>query len=207
MRRRPSVKQVLVGYLMNCLRALSLHFDDNAVVVDSGNYNAARIWKLYGTKVGKGDNLPERPHRIARILYSPTRIEAVPLPWLQYLAAQSPTEPTTPSRPSYGGNGQQFDLERWLAQHQIAVRFRGSWNGGQKWVLERCPWNAEHTDKSAYIVRFSSGAIAVGCHHNSCQGRGWSELRDAVEPGYRVRFTSANTVARRANLNLYRRVQ
>jgi len=34
-------------------------------------FNPARIWKLYGTVSRKGDSIPERPHRLARILEAP----------------------------------------------------------------------------------------------------------------------------------------
>jgi hypothetical protein len=54
-----------------CLKALAARFDDAVVVVDSGNHNPARIWKIYGTLVAKGDDVPERPHRLARILDGP----------------------------------------------------------------------------------------------------------------------------------------
>ena len=53
------------------LKALAAKFNDSIVVVDVGNYNPARIWKVYGTLVAKGDSLPERPHRMARILEAP----------------------------------------------------------------------------------------------------------------------------------------
>lgn len=51
-----------------CLKALALWFDDDRVKVDCTTFNAARIWKLYGTLAAKGDNLPERPHRLARLM-------------------------------------------------------------------------------------------------------------------------------------------
>jgi len=54
-----------------CLKALAAKFDDTAVSVDVGNYNPARIWKIYGTLVAKGDDVPERPHRISRLLDVP----------------------------------------------------------------------------------------------------------------------------------------
>jgi hypothetical protein len=51
-----------------CLEALALRFDDDRVKVDQAVFNPARIWKLYGTLSRKGDSLPDRPHRLARIL-------------------------------------------------------------------------------------------------------------------------------------------
>jgi hypothetical protein len=43
-------------------------FGDESVDLDVKNFNAARIWKLYGTLARKGDHMPERPHRVARML-------------------------------------------------------------------------------------------------------------------------------------------
>lgn len=51
-----------------CLQSLAARFDDDLVKVDQGTYNAARIWKLYGTLACKGDNVPDRPHRLAQLL-------------------------------------------------------------------------------------------------------------------------------------------
>ena len=60
--------QEATSTIMNALKALAFKFDDERVNVDTGNFNAARIWKLFGTFVCKGDNTPDRPHRLARIL-------------------------------------------------------------------------------------------------------------------------------------------
>jgi hypothetical protein len=54
-------------------------------------------------------------------------------------------------------------------------------------VFRICPWNSAHTNQSAYIVQLASGAIAAGCHHASCAEKGWHDLRDTVEPGWRER--------------------
>ena len=54
------------------LLALDRRFSTETVHVDLTTYNAARIWKLYGTMVRKGDALPpDRPHRRARLLEVP----------------------------------------------------------------------------------------------------------------------------------------
>jgi len=83
------------------------------------------------------------------------------------------------SRPTGGA----FDLDRWLEVHadRVHVARTSPWNGGTKWVLARCPWDAGHTNESAYIVRFGNGAIAAGCHHHSCAGRNWASLRSLVD--------------------------
>jgi hypothetical protein len=170
--------------LMNCLKALSLRFADEVVDVDTGNYNASRIWKCPGTMVGKGDSTAARPHRLSKILQAPASMVAVPVPALQALASQVPKQDPGGQR-TYRVGGEPFDLDRWISDHGIEVRYAAPWNTGRKWVLEHCLWNPEHTDKSAFIVQFAGGAIGAGCHHNSCQGQGWPELRELFEPGYR----------------------
>jgi hypothetical protein len=65
------------GLVERCLKALSWKFTDEVVEVDLTTFNAARIWKLYGTMACKGDSTEERPHRLARILKVPERTEVM----------------------------------------------------------------------------------------------------------------------------------
>src|SRR5713101_5090078 len=99
---------------------------------------------------------------------------------LEQLAAMVP-EP--PARPASRQRAQAFDLDQWLIDHsdRLHVVATGPWNAGQKWVLSPCPWDASHLNQSAFIVRFPTGAIVAGCHHNSCAGKGWRELRASIE--------------------------
>src|SRR5690606_37816590 len=46
-----------------CLEVLDAIFSDCACAVDTANFNAARIWKMYGTTSRKGDHTEDRPHR------------------------------------------------------------------------------------------------------------------------------------------------
>ncbi|HVF02189.1 MAG TPA: YfjI family protein [Rubrobacteraceae bacterium] len=104
---------------------------------------------------------------------------------LEVVAAMRPTPPPREeARFGPGRNGyQEFDLEAWIGEHGVPVKREGLWGkDGYRWVLEECPWNG-HTDNAAYIVRFAGGAIAAGCHHNSCQGYRWRDLREYYEPG------------------------
>jgi hypothetical protein len=59
------------GVVKRALEALAAEFDDENSHVDTKVFNPARIWKLYGTVAHKGDDRPERPHRMARILEVP----------------------------------------------------------------------------------------------------------------------------------------
>jgi hypothetical protein len=78
-----------------------------------------------------------------------------------------------------------FDVEAFIQRHGLKVRRRGEWKGGEKWELEACPINSDHTGGCAVITRGPNGALGFKCQHNSCAGIGWSELRERLEPGYR----------------------
>jgi hypothetical protein len=176
-----------------CIEAVALHFSDDQVVVDLTVFNPARIWKVYGTLACKGDATPDRPHRLARILEAPDVLTPVPRELLERLAGLAPEEPKQHARQAHTGQG-NFDLERWIAQHNLEVGGPYPWNnGGKKWIFRVCPWNPDHTNRSACIVQFSSGAIAAKCHHNGCVGKNWHDLRDNVEPGWGERWKAKNT--------------
>jgi hypothetical protein len=152
--------------------------------VDTAVHNPARIWKLYGTLSAKGDNTPERPHRMARILEAPSTLAVVDTALLEVLAAAGATAKAV--APSNGApRGQSFDIERWIHDYHLEVDGPEPWQGGRKWVFRVCPWNSDHTNRSAVILQQASGAIAATCRHNGCQGKGWPALRDVIEPDWR----------------------
>ncbi len=165
--------------LNRCLQALNLLFSDGQVLVDVSTAKAAQLWKLPGTLACKGDDLPDRPHRLAVLLQCPDPLRTVTRAQLEQLAALVPTPPQRSILTSSSG---EFDLNRWIEDHRLPVVAVGDWNGGRKWILRPCPWNADHIDRAAYIVQFPNGAIAAGCHHNGCAGKDWQALRDLVEP-------------------------
>jgi hypothetical protein len=157
-----------------CLEALALHFSDDKVILDTATYNAGRIWKTYGTLAAKGDSTSGRPHRLARMLEIPGEASVVPQTLLEELASHLPVRQN--DRQPASGDG-AIKLEDWLAAQGLSVAAQGAWNGGKKFILNRCPWNSEHQNRSAYLVQFPNGAIAAGCLHSSCQDNGWPELR------------------------------
>ena len=53
-------------------------FDDRLIMVDTNIFNPDRICTVYGTAKRKGEDTPERPHRIAFIEYAPESLEVVP---------------------------------------------------------------------------------------------------------------------------------
>lgn len=88
--------ELATALVKNVLAALSARFSDGAVKLDTGVYNAARIWKVYGTLSAKGDNVPLRPHRRASVLEAPQAPADVPPDLIQRLADQAPRPPASP---------------------------------------------------------------------------------------------------------------
>ncbi len=76
--------------------------------------------------------------------------------------------------------GRQFDITGWMADH-FPEAAEKSWRGRVLWELPECPFNPEH-QRTARITRLENGALSFGCFHNSCQDKGWHELRALKEP-------------------------
>ena len=66
------------GLVKRFLTVLNMLFGGDGVKVDTSTFNPARIVKLYGTPARKGDSMPDRPHRLARLLEVPKDLEHVP---------------------------------------------------------------------------------------------------------------------------------
>ena len=150
------------------LDTLAFLFNTNEAQIDQLVFNPSRIWKVYGTWPRKGDNSAERPYRKAALL-NPTQV-LVPVSKQQQeaFAGALPMD-----APLDGDKGKTAELDAWVAEHFPQATGPDAWAGrGRRWVFDVCPWDSAHTDRSAYIVQFNSGAIAAGCLHESCDGHG-----------------------------------
>ncbi|PWR74205.1 hypothetical protein DK846_03385 [Methanospirillum lacunae] len=167
------------------LETLDLLFSDACSTIDTSVFNAARIWKLYGTTSRKGDNIAARPHRKAQILSDITEPEIVSEAFLTALAGMFPqeAEPLPPAKGQESRSKSPLDLGLWLDHHSIGYRKR-PYAHGELFVLDACPFSQDHTD-GAYAIQFPNGAIFAGCHHDSCGGgrQRWPELRAMLDGG------------------------
>ena len=131
----PSDEGGLVKRLLHCFALL---FDGAGVKVDTSVFNPARIWKLYGTLACKGDPLPDRPHRMARILSAPAELEPVPEEKLRGLVDALMPEKVTPqgTRPTAAGLTAEVMVKSKarVGPREMARRIQRC-----KSYLERCP--------------------------------------------------------------------
>lgn len=82
------------------LLALATRFDTEAVTVDTVVHDPPRLVKLYGTLAAKGENTEERPHRYARVVSAPGRLETVPADQLRELVAELTPAPEPEPEPA-----------------------------------------------------------------------------------------------------------
>lgn len=164
------------------------------VAIDTSVHNPARIWRLPGTMNCKGDSIPERPHRMARILEEPQDIVPVSRKQMQDIVSyQSEDTQTDAPDDEWKHTMPAFDLDSWIAQYCPELGSPQPWKGGRKWIFPVCPFNEAHTNKSAVLIQEPSGAVAFKCHHNGCSGNDWRALRELREPGCYDRREEANS--------------
>lgn len=155
--------------------------------LDQKNFNPSRLSKLYGTRVGKGDNLPERPHRWAKIVELPAERAAVPLALLQDLASSFTPQASggriENQRSSEEKREGSFDLAAYLDHYGVEVLEIKPHGGSLLHVLAQCVFDSSHGSKEAAIGQAADGKLFYQCFHNSCQSATWAEARGAISGG------------------------
>ncbi|MDD1728309.1 MAG: hypothetical protein LUQ50_04465 [Methanospirillum sp.] len=177
--------------IRSVLELLDTRFSHAGCKVDTANFNASRIWKIYGTTSRKGDNLADRPHRRSRILTAPSvsrRLSGTDLKNLLNRYQESEisrghinTDTNITPDTSIAVADSSLDLGAWLKSYHLSATSK-PYQGGTLYVLDECPFSDAHKD-GAFAIQFANGAIFAGCHHNSC-GSGkqrWPELRSRYE--------------------------
>lgn len=160
------------------LLALDALFSDDKVKVDTSVFNASRIAKVMGTSSNKGSNAKSRPQRNSEILFVPNPFSVNDLAHIKKVAGMYP-KPEIPNRFN-GYSTERFDLEGFIQSHGINVIKRSRFNGGEKLILDHCPFDPNHED--AAILHLDNGAIAYHCFHNSCSHYGWRDFRIHYDP-------------------------
>jgi putative DNA primase/helicase len=182
--------------LSRVLTGLAARFNTRApdvpVEVDRTMFNASRILKIYGTTARKGDATADRPHRLSRILQAPAELTAVSRELLAAQAAEVPAKARYPALQASAKDrgprgGPEFDIEDFLGRHGIRYRTKLAYEGGWKYQLEECPWDAAHKYPDACVFDYPDG-FGFRCLHNSCQGHDWRAFRELFEGPRPVRY-------------------
>lgn len=195
------VEGVESGVIQDVLRVLSFLFDTDQAEIDQKVFNPARIFKIYGTIARKGEDSDLRPWRKTTLLKSSGGTEPVDASFLRDLVSLLPTKGEDSSAPT-------GSLDRYMAKHFPQAEGPVPWaDGGRRWVFDTCPWNPEHTDRSAYVIQFAKGGIAAGCLHKTCEGakkvkgrpQGWKKLQKLAGEGFGDAGMVSNPIASSAS--------
>lgn len=163
-----------------CLKALSAMFSTDAVKVDTANFNPSRICKLYGTMAQKGSDTENRPHRMAKIDGDVKDLKQTKKIYLEKLAGEIEEEEIRPAK--YNNySPHDFDIETWMNEHGIGYTTKAG-DGYTKYILDECPFDANHKAPDSMILKQPSGAIGFKCLHDSCQDKRWQDVRVMFEP-------------------------
>ncbi len=172
----PTDDNNLVHNVLKRIAAVS----SDAVDVDVTVHNPARIWRCPGTMNAKGDSTIKRPHRMAEIISVPKEIQIVSEQ--QLIDAAGDLQQPKQSSVYTDNSSSDFSLDQWIADHCTDISGPQPWKDGRKWVFDVCPFNSDHTNRSAVITEQANGAIGFTCHHNGCKDHDWDDLRDLLEP-------------------------
>ncbi len=160
-----------------------------------GFEDANRVWKLYGTMVRKGENLPNRPHRKSKILEMPENKILITLEQIKAIADNVPEDikeqnKITP-QPQSNNKGNAWTpeiLKAWLDKYNIEIARTKTDSDKTYFILKACLFNPDHAgSKEAEVHIDPNGVIGYKCHHNSCKDVSWVMVREKLDPQYKER--------------------
>ena len=154
------------------LQHLAEHCTHPGAKIDQSTFNASRVCKLPGTIARKGADLPQQPHRQAKLLDIPQRIERFSLEQLQAIVGR-------PAAPQLAADVSGWDVSALLADRGIEyTETADRSDSGEQWTKYHfaCPFSDEHSDGFA-LMQWENGAVSAKCHHDSCQGKAWPDLK------------------------------
>jgi hypothetical protein len=189
-----------VDIIKRCLQSLTQKYDNEAVQIDQSVFNPARISKVYGTWARKGDDTPDRPHRLSRIISVPDEPKPVKIELLKALAATARSQSPKGEKPTGTTRG-KLDLAAYLDKYEIPVKEVKEHQGATLHVLETCIFDETHTDGEASIVQGADGRLFYQCFHNSCKDKKWKDARQKISGDAKLKdFTNESENATQAQL-------
>ena len=96
---------------------------------------------------------------------------------LKALADRAPTQKPTRT-PSV--KGASFDLEQVLSDSGIDIHKVKHEPDGRTIYEVGCLTSTAHTD-GAFFTEFPDGGINYSCHHDSCAGKGWQDVKHLLK--------------------------
>lgn len=171
-----------VGLIKAVLGALAHQLGDQLaslnLELDQAVTNPARMTKLYGSWARKGDNTPDRPHRLARIISLPEIRRPVPWELLERVAQEFALQ-DPPRTQSHANVPARFDVHAYLNRFGVEVARIKKHGDGILYCLQNCLFDPSHNGGEAAIGQASDGTLFYQCFHNTCNHT-WPEARQII---------------------------
>lgn len=166
--------------MKNFLKVLDMYFSTDKVKIDCSTFNPSRICKLYGVISRKGADTKERPQRESKFVRVPREINITPNEYFEKVASYLPKPEKRDRSNNYGVD--TFDLDEFLAKHNIAVRNVVETREFTKYVLETCPFNSAHRAPDSAVFKMRDGSYGFKCLHNSDRDYTFRDFRLHYDP-------------------------
>jgi len=195
------------------LKLLDARFSTDQAKIDTDVFNAARIFKVYGSLAMKGDHVEgHRPHRWATVdlTHVPSDVDIFAMfgdqidPFDEESHAAPANQTTRPSR----AGGWDAETARGVLENVLTregLTYRRTDKGGRTYYhFEQCPL---HTDNDGHkyeccVLVEANGKLGASCKHNG--DAGWQEFKPVIgwdkhicEVKETMRLTSASKTAQR----------
>lgn len=164
------------------IQSLGMIFSDDRVDIDQKVFNLGRISRMPGTWSCKGSKRDSgKPQRLCEIVRVPKEVKANSIEYFRKIADLYPEDDSGPRRDN-NYSTERFDLEAFIARHNIPVVGKQVVADGTRYYLEHCLFNEQHKGKDAILFQRNNGAVAYFCYHNSCASNDWRKVRLMYEP-------------------------
>ncbi len=168
-------------------------------------YNPARVLKLPGTPTRKGEDTPERPQRMSRILSMPTQKTLVTIEQIKAFIAKYPVKEkvegsaqNAPSSIKSKESGRD-KAKRILNANHIPYTETTAGDGRTVYYFSGayCPNSKSHSSNGvsdAAVLVDSNDKLAFKCQHQHCNTVSWHHFRMCYDKEYKRKKTAPRIV-------------
>ena len=164
------------------LDGLARRFDSPDAHIDPSVANAARIVGLIGATKVKGDPIPDRPHRVSKLVKTPQVIDIVSRKQLKMIVPEADTPATANGYVEANARGSGISLAETLGRHGIEFREQPPDDNGVTWYhVQQCPFHDDGRPFECGVgQKFPDGPFAGHCFHPEGRDMSWHDWKPAL---------------------------
>ena len=163
--------------IKNLIAFVDAEVEHEGVEIDASVYDPPRLVKLFGTPARKGENTPERPHRMSKLVSVPENRVCVTLDDIIKLVPVS-SEKSKRQINKDDSDAMRKSILKW--GHTITKE--KTVDDGLLFEVKPCPFPPQHTNKSGWYMLHYDGRKEAGCPHNGCVNLEWPDAVALHDP-------------------------